>query len=176
MPIQIIKGDITSLPTDAIVNAANSGLQGGGGVDGAIHAAGGPEIMKECRAIIAEKGPCPTAEAVATTAGRLPAKIVVHTVGPVWRGGRHGEPQQLASCYRNSIRLARRHNCEKISFPNISTGVYGYPKKKAAEIAVATVVEELEHFPNMEVLLVCFDQENEQVTRETFEKISNKGR
>lgn len=176
MPIQIMRGDITSIPTDAIVNAANSGLKGGGGVDGAIHAAGGPEILKQCQAIVAEKGPCPTGEAVATTAGRLPAKIVIHTVGPIWRGGGNGEPRQLASCYRNSIRLAREHNCLKISFPNISTGVYGYPKKQAAKIAVSTVLEELEHFPDLEVYLVCYDRENEQVTSETFEEITSKGR
>lgn len=176
MPIQIIRGDITSIPTDAIVNAANSGLRGGGGVDGAIHAAGGPEILRQCQAIVAERGPCPTGEAVATTAGRLPAKIVIHTVGPIWRGGGNGEPRQLASCYRNSIRLAREHNCVRISFPNISTGVYGYPKKQAAKIAVSTVLEELEHSADLEVYLVCYDRENEQVTSETFEEITNKGR
>jgi len=176
MPIQIIRGDITSIPTDAIVNAANSGLRGGGGVDGAIHAAGGPEILRQCQAIVAERGPCPTGEAVATTAGRLPAKIVIHTVGPIWRGGGNGEPRQLASCYRNSIRLAREHNCVRISFPNISTGVYGYPKKQAAKIAVSTVLEELEHSADLEVYLVCYDQENEQVTSETFEEITSKGR
>lgn len=176
MPIQIIRGDITSIPTDAIVNAANSGLRGGGGVDGAIHAAGGPEILRQCQAIVAERGPCPTGEAVATTAGRLPAKIVIHTVGPIWRGGGNGEPRQLASCYRNSIRLAREHNCVRISFPNISTGVYGYPKKQAAKIAVSTVLEELEHSADLEVYLVCYDRENEQVTSETFEEITSKGR
>ncbi len=176
MPIQIIKGDITSIPTDAIVNAANSGLRGGGGVDGAIHAAGGPEILRQCQAIVAERGPCPTGEAVATTAGRLPAKMVIHTVGPIWRGGGNGEPRQLASCYRNSIRLAREHNCVRISFPNISTGVYGYPKKQAAKIAVSTVLEELEHSADLEVYLVCYDRENEQVTSETFEEITSKGR
>lgn len=176
MPIQIIRGDITSIPTDAIVNAANSGLRGGGGVEGAIHAAGGPEILRQCQAIVAERGPCPTGEAVATTAGRLPAKIVIHTVGPIWRGGGNGEPRQLASCYRNSIRLAREHNCVRISFPNISTGVYGYPKKQAAKIAVSTVLEELEHSADLEVYLVCYDRENEQVTSETFEEITSKGR
>lgn len=176
MPIQIIRGDITSIPTDAIVNAANSGLRGGGGVDGAIHAAGGPEILRQCQAIVAERGPCPTGEAVATTAGRLPAKIVIHTVGPIWRGGGNGEPRQLASCYRNSIRLAREHNCVRISFPNISTGVYGYPKKQAAKIAVSTVLEELEHSADLEVYLVCYDRENEQITTETYEEITNKGR
>ena len=174
MPVNIVRGNITSIPADAIVNAANPALQGGGGVDGAIHAAGGPQILEECRAIVAERGPCPTGGVVATTAGRLPAKIVIHTVGPIWRGGEAGEPEQLACCYRNSIELAIENGCTRISFPNISTGVYGYPRKQAAKIAVSTVLEELKRFQELEVNLVCFDEENEQLTRATFEELTNK--
>lgn len=176
MPIKIIKGDITEIPTDAIVNAANPGLKGGGGVDGAIHAAGGPEILKECMEIVQEKGNCLPGEAVVTTAGQLPAKIVIHTVGPVWRGGQHGEPEHLASCYRKSIELANENECTRISFPNISTGVYGYPKDLAAKVAISTTLKELDRFPEMEVYLVCFDPENEQVTTRTLEEMTSKGR
>lgn len=130
-------GDITSLACDAIVNAANSGLLGGGGVDGAIHRTGGPEILAECRAL--RNGPLPDGlppgKAVTTTAGRLPAKRVIHTVGPIWRGGSHGEDETLASCYRECLALAARERLESIAFPAISTGVYGFPKERAAPIA-----------------------------------------
>jgi O-acetyl-ADP-ribose deacetylase (regulator of RNase III) len=130
-------GDITTLACDAIVNAANSSLLGGGGVDGAIHRAGGPEILAECKAL--RRGPLPdglpAGKAVATTAGRLPAKRVIHTVGPIWRGGSHGEDKTLASCYRECLALATRERLESIAFPAISTGVYGFPKERAAPIA-----------------------------------------
>jgi len=137
--LTFVQGDITGQQVDAIVNAANEGLVGGGGVDGAIHRAGGPEIMEACDRIRAAQGGCATGSAVMTTAGRLPVRAVIHTVGPVWRGGNHGEPQLLASCYRESLRLARDHGFRSVAFPSISTGVYGYPVAKAAAIAVATI-------------------------------------
>jgi O-acetyl-ADP-ribose deacetylase (regulator of RNase III) len=148
---------------DAIVNAANSSLMGGGGVDGAIHRAGGPEILEECRKIVARQGGCRTGEAVITTAGKLPAKFVIHTVGPVYRGGTNGEPELLANCYRNSLQLAMDNNCTSIAFPNISTGVYGFPKDAAAEIAVRTIKAiDLSGKSLQRVILVCFDAENYQ--------------
>lgn len=133
------QGDITREVVDAIVNAANQGLRGGGGVDGAIHRAGGPAIMEECVAIREAQGGCPTGQAVATTAGRLQAKIVVHAVGPVWRGGKHSEPELLRSAYASSLRVAAERACRTIAFPSISTGVYSYPIEQAARIALATV-------------------------------------
>lgn len=155
MKIQLIQGDITKQDVDAIVNAANSGLRGGGGVDGAIHRAGGRAILDECIQI----GGCPAGEAVITTAGNLKAKHVIHTVGPVWRGGNSGEPEKLKSCYYNSLKVAMENNVKTIAFPNISTGVYGYPKREAAEIAIKTVEEDL--FPDIDkVIFVCFDDEN----------------
>jgi O-acetyl-ADP-ribose deacetylase (regulator of RNase III) len=162
--IELVKGDITKLKVDAIVNAANSSLMGGGGVDGAIHRAGGPAILEECKMIVAKQGSCKTGEAVITTGGNLPAKFIIHTVGPVWNGGKKNEAGLLAACYLNSLKLAVEHKLSSIAFPNISTGIYGYPKKEAAEIAVNTVSEFLKEndFPD-KVYFVCFDEENYQL-------------
>jgi O-acetyl-ADP-ribose deacetylase (regulator of RNase III) len=162
--IELIKGDITRIKADAIVNAANSSLMGGGGVDGAIHRAGGPVILEECRKIIAKQGSCRTGEAVITTAGNLPAKFVIHTVGPVWNGDKKNESALLAACYQNSLKLAIEHNLSSIAFPNISTGIYGYPKKEAAKIAINTVTEFLDQNDLItKVYFVCFDEENYQL-------------
>ena len=170
--ILVIKGDITQIRTDAIVNAANSSLQGGGGVDGAIHRKGGPAILDACRAIIARQGSCKTGEAVITGAGKLPSKFVIHTVGPVWNGGEKGESEKLAACYRNAMQLAAAHACLSIAFPNISTGVYRYPKKEAAAVAIRTVVDFLSDNPIPEkVILVCFDDENYQLTSQAFKEL-----
>ena len=135
----LIRGDITRERVDAIANAANERLMGGGGVDGAIHRAGGPAIMAECSAIRAKQGGCPTGQAVITTGGNLPAKHVIHTVGPIWRGGTAGEAERLASCYRESLQLAVEHGIKTLAFPSISTGVYGYPVAQAAAVALNAV-------------------------------------
>ena len=159
MEIELIRGDITKINCDAIVNAANNSLLGGGGVDGAIHRACGPKIMEECRLIRSRHGGCPTGEAVYTSAGNLPAKYVIHTVGPVWASGKNNEELLLSRCYENSLIVAEKLELKCIAFLNISTGIYGYPKKKAAEIAVNTV----RRFPanNIEkIIFVCYDQEN----------------
>ncbi|HWZ15720.1 MAG TPA: O-acetyl-ADP-ribose deacetylase [Mucilaginibacter sp.] len=159
--IELTKGDITKIHADAIVNAANTSLMGGGGVDGAIHRAGGPAILEECRKIVAKQGRCNTGDAVVTTAGNLPAKYVIHTVGPVWNNGKYGEQQKLAGCYQKSLQLAADNDCKTIAFPNISTGVYRFPKKEAAEIAVSTVSDFLKLNDKIEkVIFVCFDDEN----------------
>ncbi|MFL5730084.1 MAG: O-acetyl-ADP-ribose deacetylase [Cytophagaceae bacterium] len=159
--IEIIKGDITTVPADAIVNAANTSLLGGGGVDGAIHRAGGPEILEECRKIVARQGGCKTGEAVITTAGKLSAKFVIHTVGPVWNGGNKNEREKLFSCYTNSLNLALTHQCKTIAFPNISTGVYRFPKMEAAEISAKAVNGFLEKNEGIDkIIFVCFDDEN----------------
>jgi O-acetyl-ADP-ribose deacetylase (regulator of RNase III) len=164
--IEIIHGDITKQKVDAVVNAANSSLMGGGGVDGAIHRAGGPAILEECRKIVAKQGGCPTGEAVITTGGNLPAKFVIHTVGPVWSGGNNNEPEKLSNCYKNSLRLALENNLETIAFPNISTGIYGYPKKEAAGIAIEVVTRHLQNDHVIaKVYFVCFDEENFQLYR-----------
>jgi O-acetyl-ADP-ribose deacetylase (regulator of RNase III) len=161
MSIELIRADITTLAVDAIVNAANSSLLGGGGVDGAIHRKGGPAILEDCMKIRARQGGCKTGEAVITTAGELPAQFVIHTVGPVWNGGHQGEPTLLANCYRNSLRLAAENGVKSLAFPNISTGIYRYPKAQAAQVAVETVRDFLETEPQVErVLFVCFDAEN----------------
>jgi O-acetyl-ADP-ribose deacetylase (regulator of RNase III) len=144
--IDLVEGDITAQQVDAIVNAANSSLLGGGGVDGAIHRAGGPEILEECRRLDG----CKTGEAKATTAGRLPAKYVIHTVGPVWRGGDAGEDELLASCHRSALAVAAELACKTVAFPAISTGIYGFPVERAARIALATTAEELERLEQIE--------------------------
>jgi O-acetyl-ADP-ribose deacetylase (regulator of RNase III) len=137
--LELVQGDLTEERVDAIVNAANSSLLGGGGVDGAIHAAGGPAILEECRALRARRGPLPAGEAVITTGGRLPARHVIHTVGPVWEGGTSGEPDTLARCYRSSLALARDNGVRSIAFPSISTGVFGYPIDLAAPVALGAI-------------------------------------
>lgn len=158
--LEVVKGDITRLDTDAIVNAANAYLRGGGGVDGAIHKAGGPQILEECRRIVDRLGPLPVGDAVITGGGRLPARYVVHTVGPMWQGGGNGEPHQLARCYFNCLRLAHQNGIRTIGFPCISTGVYGYPQAKAAEVALKTVSnyvdEHPEHFDR--IVFCCFEE------------------
>lgn len=159
MKIEVVKGDITQMNTDAIVNAANSSLLGGGGVDGAIHRAGGPQILEECIQIRNRQGGCKTGEAVITTGGLLKAGYVIHTVGPVWQNGQNNEDALLSNCYANSLKLAEDHNIETISFPNISTGIYRYPKQNAAITAIHAVRE---FRPNTlkKILFTCFDEEN----------------
>jgi O-acetyl-ADP-ribose deacetylase len=154
--IEVVKGDITELSVDAIVNAANSSLLGGGGVDGAIHRKAGPELLEECRTLHG----CKTGEAKMTRAYRLPARFVIHTVGPVWQGGGSSEADLLRSCYRKSLALAVEHKLSSLAFPAISTGVYGYPKAEAARIAVATVRQHLDDasFP-IHVIFCCFDDD-----------------
>ena len=162
--IKLIQGDITKVEVDAIVNAANSSLLGGGGVDGAVHRAGGKEILDECIKIRNRQGGCETGQAVITTAGKLPAKFVVHTVGPVWNGGMKNEVQLLADCYTNSLKIALENNVRTLAFPNISTGIYGYPKESAGEIAVKTVAEFLEKNDEiLQVIFVCFDDDNYRI-------------
>ncbi len=168
--IELIKGDITKIEADAIVNAANSSLLGGGGVDGAIHRAGGSSILADCRNIIARQGGCKTGEAVITTGGNLPARHVIHTVGPVWNGGGKNEREKLKACYQNSLQLALEHNCKSVAFPNISTGIYRFPKDIAAHIAVETVREFLQHHATIEkVIFVCFDDESETYFKKALE-------
>lgn len=170
MEIIVEKGDITQINADAIVNAANSSLMGGGGVDGAIHRAGGPAILEACKAIVREQGELPPGEAVLTTGGLLPAGTVIHTVGPVWRGGGEGEEELLRNCYINSLRLAESKKFRSIAFPNISTGVYGFPKEKAVKIAFDAVAgyrpETIE-----KVRFVCFDDENYQLYQKRVSQI-----
>jgi O-acetyl-ADP-ribose deacetylase len=159
--IEVLNGDITKVEVDAIVNAANSSLMGGGGVDGAIHRAGGPAILAECKKVVDRQGRCKTGESVITSAGNLPAKYVIHTVGPVWNGGDDNEREKLANCYLNSLQLAVEHGCKTIAFPNISTGVYRFPKEEAARISIESIESFLAKDMSIEmVIIVCFDEEN----------------
>lgn len=159
LKIEVIKADITSLEVDAIVNAANTSLLGGGGVDGAIHRKGGKKILEECIAIRNKQGGCATGEAVFTTAGDLPAKYVIHTVGPVWQDGTKNEPELLKKCYLNSLKIAEELKVESIAFPSISTGIYKYPKQKAAEVAIE-VAKNHQKSTIKKIQFVCFDDEN----------------
>jgi O-acetyl-ADP-ribose deacetylase (regulator of RNase III) len=166
--LALVQGDITEERTSAIVNAANNALRGGGGVDGAIHRKGGPKIMEECRRIRW----CDTGKAVITTGGNLPARYVIHTVGPVYRDGKHGEPELLASCYRSSMELARRYGIRSLAFPAISTGAYGYPLSEAGRIALKTILEELENHPGIELVrVVLFDERSYRIYSEVLEEL-----
>ncbi|WP_225321356.1 O-acetyl-ADP-ribose deacetylase [Rhizosphaericola mali] len=169
--IEVQKGDITKIKVDAIVNAANTSLLGGGGVDGAIHRAGGNEILEDCRKIILKQGGCKVGEAVITTAGKLPAKYVIHTVGPVWNSGMKNEEIKLKNCYLNSLNLAAENNCKTIAFPSISTGIYRFPKDKAATIAVETIKDFLKEDEIIEkIILVSFDDENYRIIKLALDK------
>ena len=170
--VEILKADITTLKVDAIVNAANSSLLGGGGVDGAIHRAAGPGLLQECRLL----GGCKTGQAKITAGHNLPAKHVIHTVGPVWTGGGQGEPELLASCYRSSLSLAVENNVKTIAFPAISCGIYGYPVGQACEIAINEIVEFLSNNDSIEkVMLTCFDRDIYRAYVETFERKFGEG-
>lgn len=164
--ITVVQGDITRMQTDAIVNAANNTLLGGGGVDGAIHRGAGPGLLEECRAL----NGCETGQAKVTGGHLLPARFIIHTVGPVWRGGIHGEEALLRNCYRNSLSLARKKGCKSIAFPNISTGVYRFPKPAAAEIAIQEVISFRQGNPELEVVFVCFDGENHSIYKHLLKK------
>lgn len=167
--IKVIQGDITKQQVDAVVNAANSSLMGGSGVDGAIHRAGGKQILDDCMDIINRQGRCKVGEAVITTGGKLPARYVIHTVGPVWNDGLKNEPQLLADCYVNSLQLAVENGIQTIAFPNISTGIYHYPKAEAAEVALNAVVAFLKTNNTIqEVVFVCFDEENFELYAEAL--------
>ena len=171
MKTEILRNDITELAVDIIVNAANSSLLGGGGVDGAIHRKGGRAILEDCLRIRERQGSCPTGEAVYTTAGDLPARYVIHTVGPVWHGGASGEDEKLESCYLNSLKVAEELGAKTVAFPNISTGVYGFPKQRAANIAIRAVKKYMTSASAIDkVIFVCFDEENYQIYRELTEK------
>ena len=167
MPLELLCGDITRIPADAIVNAANETLLGGGGVDGAIHRAAGPELLAECRTLHG----CMTGQAKITGGYNLPAKYVIHTVGPVWHGGQNGEAAKLRSCYENSLRLALEHECKLVAFPLISTGVYGYPKAEAIRIALQTMHDFLKNH-EMQIMLVIFSPADLPLAQQILREIS----
>lgn len=169
MKIELLKADITEINVDAIVNAANTSLLGGGGVDGAIHRKGGKVILEECIQIRNRQGGCKTGEAVITNAGNLPSKFVIHTVGPVWNGDKEEKSKLLADCYENSLNLAVENGIKTIAFPNISTGIYHFPKDKAAEIAINTVKDFDRSSQIDKVIFVCFDDENYEIYKEILE-------
>lgn len=167
----LVQGDITVQEVDAIVNAANPGLMGGGGVDGAIHRAGGPQILAECKKIVRTQGSCPPGETVITSGGNLKARYVIHTVGPIWRGGNQKEAKTLRNAYYNSLELAKKTGIKTVAFPSVSTGVYGYPLKEAAEIALSTIVDYIREPHFEEVRMVLF---NEDILKSYSDVLLNK--
>ena len=172
--LSLMQGDITKQETDAIVNAANSGLMGGGGVDGAIHRAGGPAILEDCKKIVAQRGRLPAGQAVITTGGNLKARHVIHTVGPVWHGGRSEEPETLASAYRESLKVAVENKVKSVSFPSISTGVYSYPLPEASRVAIEAVVKFLSKDTSLEeVVFVLFDSGTFAAYKQALEEITS---